>query len=45
MQYCSICILPDTRPQIQINKKNVCSACEYAKKKSKDLILQKLLMI
>jgi N-acetyl sugar amidotransferase len=28
MKYCKNCILPDTRPEIIINKKGICSACE-----------------
>ena len=27
MKYCSKCILPDTRPNIEIDKQGICSAC------------------
>lgn len=28
MRYCSRCILPDTRPNLKLNAKGVCNACE-----------------
>ncbi len=28
MKYCNNCILPNTRPNLTINKNGVCNACE-----------------
>tara|TARA_Y100000739_G_C20608380_1_gene467018 strand:+ start:839 stop:1951 length:1113 start_codon:yes stop_codon:yes gene_type:complete len=28
MKYCKLCVLPDTKPGLTINKEGVCSACE-----------------
>ena len=35
MKYCSICIMPDTKPDLFINKDGVCNACvSYKKRKN-----------
>ena len=43
MQYCSKCILPDTRPQITINNKNICSACYFFSIKKKKFDFKKVI--
>ncbi len=42
MRYCSKCILPNTRPQIIINNKNICSACEFFSNKKKKFDFKKI---
>ena len=35
IKFCSKCIMPNSRPRIQFNKKQVCNACSNSEKKSK----------
>mgnify|MGYP001382230440 CR=1 FL=1 len=36
MKYCKICLLPDTRPNLVINSKGICNACnQYKNNKQK----------
>ena len=30
MKWCKICVLPDTRPNLTINKNGICNACEFS---------------
>ena len=34
MRYCQECILPDTRPNLKLNEKGVCNACETHKRRT-----------
>ena len=37
MQYCSNCVMPDTRPDLKLNEQGVCSACQsYANRQAVD---------
>lgn len=42
MKYCSICILPDTRPQVKVEKE-VCSVCNYFYAKNKKYDFQNVM--
>ena len=33
INFCKVCIMPDTRPRIVINKDNICNACLHSEKK------------
>ena len=35
INWCSKCILPDTRPNLFLNKNRVCNACSQSKEKEK----------
>ena len=35
IKFCTKCIMPNSRPRIQFNKKQVCNACSNSEKKSK----------
>lgn len=43
MKYCSNCITASTRPQITINNKNICSACDFFQKKKKLFDFKKII--
>ena len=43
MKYCSNCITASTRPQITINNKNICSACDFFEKKKKLFDFKKII--
>jgi len=37
MEYCKLCVMPTTRPKLELNKEGVCSACITAKKKDNNI--------
>ena len=37
LKYCKLCVLPNTRPRIIINKNGVCSACNFSHQKNKKI--------
>ena len=37
LNYCTNCLFPETKPDLSFNEKGICSACESAEKKDKDI--------
>lgn len=37
MRYCKLCVMPTTRPKLELNKEGICSACIVAKEKKEEV--------
>ena len=38
MDYCPNCLTPSTRPRVILSSEGICNACDYADKRSANLI-------
>ncbi len=37
MKFCKRCVFPDTKPDLTFNEQGICSACQFAEKKNKNI--------
>ena len=45
MNYCKNCVLPDTRPNLYLDEKGVCNACNESLNKKKNKLERKKIFI
>ncbi len=37
MKFCKVCVFPDTKPDLMFNREGVCSACQFAFSRKKEI--------